>query len=703
MAEKPSVARDLATVLGAAERKDGYLENEKYLVSWACGHLVELAEPHDYDRALIKWDLESLPIIPVPFRLKPADGAGKQLGVLKKLLHRPDVGTVVNACDAGREGELIFRRIYGFCGCRKPVRRLWLSESTSAAVRAAFANLRAGEEFDGLAAAAEARARADWLVGINATRAFSVRHSAVLSVGRVQTPTLALIVAREKEIEVFRPTPYWEVWAEFETDDGTYRGRWTAEDGDRLSDAAAAEAVARKARAAPSACVAKVEHKEVREAPPPFFNLNDLQKEANRRHGLTARQTLDAAQSLYEKHKLITYPRTDSRCVTEALARETFFARLAALARVPEFAGLVPAEPRVLGRRHVNDAGVTDHHAIIPTAAEADVSLLSGLERTVYELVVRRFLSAFHADALRAETTVVTLCAGENFVTRGRTELAPGWRRVYGSDRADVAEERDEDDEPQALPPLAEGQTVRRQKIETRRKETRPPRRYTEAGLLAAMENAGRLTDDAAAAATLKARGGIGTSATRAEIIETLIRRGYILRRKKTLVPTDRGRALVELVPEELKSVETTARWEDGLREVEEGLLHPERWLREIEKFTREVVAMAKEQTTEERVRNTRESVGHCPLCGREVLDYPKSFGCAGYRDGCGFVIWKEICGKRIGRSQARALLAKGRTGLLKGFKSKKTGKNFEAALVLNREEGKVTLEFPAARAEGGR
>ena len=692
--EKPSVARDIAGVLGRFTSRDGYLENGQYVVSWAYGHLVELAQPEDYDPALKRWSLATLPIQPPQFKLNPKPETRKQFNVLKKLLCSDGIETIVNACDAGREGELIFRRIYGAAGCKKTIKRLWLSEATPAAVKEAFGKLRDGRELVNLGLAAEARSQADWLVGINATRAFTCRHNELLSVGRVQTPTLALVVAREKEIRAFKPRPYWEVWATFQKQTGeNYWGKRTRGETDRLYDKVEAAAIARKI--GPDGKVTRVEQKETREQPPTLFNLNDLQKEANKKHGLTAQQTLDAAQALYEKHKLTTYPRTDSRHLTEAIARDTLASRLAAVVAAPEYASLVPGNLPAPGKRYVDDKKVTDHHAIIPTAVKPDPADLGKNERLVYDLVARRFLAIFYPDARYAVTKVNTFAGGETFISKGRVELAPGWKTVYGK-HDDREAENAEDSEDQLLPPLTEAEAVAVQKVENPEKQTKPPARYTEATLLAAMENAGKFVDDKEMAGTLKVAGGIGTTATRAAIIETLIKRLYIERQKKALVPTHKGETLVDLVPEQVKSPEMTARWEQGLLEIEQGELEVTRWLGGVKEFTREVVQMAREQEASNGVKQQREALGKCPLCGKEVVEIPKSYGCTGYKDGCKFAIWKEIAGKKISPAQAGTLLKKGRTGILKGFKSK-TKKPFEASLALN-EEGKVVFDFSNGR-----
>ncbi|HUW63222.1 MAG TPA: DNA topoisomerase 3 [Spirochaetia bacterium] len=700
IAEKPSVARDLAAVLGKFDKREGFFENGQYVVSWAFGHLVELAEPEDYDPVLKRWHIGSLPILPGHFQLNIIPSGKKQFGVLKSFLRSSAISNVINACDAGREGELIFRRICEAAGATKPFRRLWLSEATPVAVQEAFRKLRPGRELDNLAAAAEARSQADWLVGINSTRAFTCRHGQLLSVGRVQTPTLALVVQREREIRAFIPTPYWEIWATFRKDSGeTYRGKWTKGNTDRITEQGEALALAGRLDRAPamggSGEVARVEQKETREQPPTLFNLNDLQKEANVRHGLTAKATLDAAQALYERHKLITYPRTDSRHLTHAIARDTLAGRVGALAAVPEYAGLIPAKLPVPGKRHVDDAKVTDHHAIIPTAAKADLQGLAKNERLVYDLVARRFLAMFHPEARYAVTRVTTAVSGESFLSKGRVELDPGWKVVYGKPKKGKGDRvEDGENEEQNLPILVKGEKVSLVETQVPEKTTKPPARYTEATLLAAMENAGRFVEDTELAGTLKGAGGIGTAATRAAIIETLITRSYIQREKKTLVPTPKGEGLIDLVPESLKSVELTARWENGLLDIERGAAPADDWIEEIKKFTREVVHIAREQEPAGHALAERGiALGKCPVCGREVVEYPKSYGCCGYKDGCKFAVWKAIAGKKITAKQAQILLAKGRTGVLKGFKSK-AGKSFDAALVLG-QQGKVDFHFP--------
>ncbi|MCG9968179.1 DNA topoisomerase III [Pelotomaculum terephthalicicum JT] len=695
IAEKPSVARDLAAVIGQFNKKDGYLENNEYIVTWAIGHLVTLAEPEDYDSRLKKWRLDALPIVPEKFLLKPIQKTVKQLKIINNLVKRQDVGLLINACDAGREGELIFRYIYHFINCKKPFKRLWLSETTTDAVKRAFAQLRPGAELDLLAQSAQARSRADWLIGLNATRAFTVRHNNLLSVGRVQTPTLALIVNREQEILKFTPVPYWELYAVFtKADSQSYTGKWFQGKRDRFDSPDAARQIQEKVAGKP-ACVAKVEQKEASEPPPLLFNLNDLQKEANKKYGLPAAGTLEIAQALYEKRKLITYPRTESRHITKSLAG-TLGKRFAAVATVEEYAAFAEKASKAgaPGKRYVDDGRVTDHTALLPTETKPDMRALSPDERKIYDLVARRFLAIFFPSARYRQTRVVTETEGEKFLTTGRVELEPGWKAVYAPaspDRYGQGEEK-EHDENTPVPELTRGEAVLTDGAQIREKKTKPPKRYTEATLLSTMEGAGRLLEDNELKEAMKGHG-LGTPATRAAIIERLINVGYIARKQKTLYPTEKGTSLVRIAPEIIKSPEMTGRWEKALADIEDGRVEPGEFMTGIIDFTRKVVDLTREQEPLVNKDNRgREALGECPLCSSDVLEFPKSYSCSGYQAGCKFAIWKEIAGKKISITQARKLLQKKKTGEIKGFKSK-TGKEFAASLILGRD-GKVNFEF---------
>jgi len=714
LAEKPSVARDLAGVLGQFQKKEGYLEGNEYIVTWAVGHLVVLAQPEDYDKQYKKWRLEDLPILPESFILKANLGTSKQFAIVRELLHRKDVEKIICATDAGREGELIFRYIYRLAKCRKPFVRLWLSETTPAAVQRAFADLRPGDQFNCLAAAAEARSQSDWLIGINATRVYTVKYNELLSVGRVQTPTLAIIVHREKEIGSFKPELYWELKAKFIKDDGqVYQGKWFNGEQDRFINFEEAQEILERLVEQPGV-VNRVEEKEIVEAPPLLFNLNDLQKEANIKYSLTAVRTLEVAQELYETKKLITYPRTDSRHITQEMAG-TIPTRLSALAGSNEYAGIVETtrDNMRLGRRYVDDSKVTDHTALIPTAITPDLDKLTADQRRVYDLIVRRFLAIFFSAARYQQTKVVTETAEETFLTTGRVELAPGWKTVYAPvDKAISEEQVKEDVDTDLLPSLTIGEIVYTKSLDIHAKKTRPPKRYTDAGILAAMEGAGRLIDDRELKDAMHGHG-LGTSATRAAIIERLIQVGYIKRDRKNLVPTDKGIVLVDLVPDIIKDPALTGRWEKNLADIEAGCADAQEFLTGINQLTRKIVALAQQPILSQvhfadsclpakrypkhnneanhNVPLPLDSLGKCPLCGREVVEKPKFYSCVGYKQDCTFIIGKTIAGKKISRAQVTKLLIKGHSSLIKGFTAK-VGTKFDAVLVV--KNGRVEFQF---------
>ncbi|MGB2875004.1 MAG: DNA topoisomerase 3 [Gaiellaceae bacterium] len=709
IAEKPSVARDLADALpGSFENHDTYYESDDTVVTFAVGHLVELVDPEEYDERFKKWRMADLPIVPDEFRLRPRDKkADKQLKAIHKLLKRDDVDRVVNACDAGREGELIFAYIYETSGVDKPVERLWISSMTKQAIREGFEQLRPGEQLRQLEAAARSRSEADWLVGMNATRAATIRGRAwvggVVSLGRVQTPTLALMVKREREIQAFVPEPYWLVHAQF---DPRYEGLWFEGDETRLKNAKRAEEIVAKVSGA-DGVVESVERKEQSERAPLLYDLTSLQRDANRRFGFSARRTLQAAQSLYEDKKAITYPRTSSRWLSGDLVAQ-LKPTAATLAPIPDYA---EGAQYVLGlqqlplARVVNDSKVDDHHAIIPTDVEHELDRFSPDERRIFDLVARRFLAVFHPPARYARTTIVTLVEEERFRTRGKVTLEAGWRGVYGVEAdADKQARQDEDaeDESAELPQLEQGQRVKCAAAEVEAKETRPPPRYTEATLLSAMETAGKLVDDEELREAMKERG-LGTPATRAETIETLIRREYIERVAKDLQPTPKGLQVITMLEEHpLTSPELTGDWEKRLTDIEHGSDERGAFISDIADFTRSTVekiaALDKEKLRPERVE-----LGPCPRCGAEtgeiIKENSKAYGCTSWKSreetGCGFVIWKRVAGRTLTPEIARQLLEEGKTKeVISGFRSR-AGKPFRARLVLN-EEGKVEFDFPA-------
>jgi DNA topoisomerase-3 len=622
IAEKPSVARDIARVLGAERRGDGCLRGPHHTVTWCIGHLVELEEPGAYSDAWKRWSLDALPMLPDTFRLRPSKGSIAQWRVVRDLLRSREFTSVINACDAGREGELIFRYCYELAGARLPVRRLWISSMTDAALRAGFASLRDGRHYEPLADAARCRAEADWLVGMNATRAVTTRTrnqsgGALFSIGRVQTPTLALVVERERAITRFVPRDYWEVHGKFTTPEGDFQATYGYLNQRRLASLAlASDLLARlTSHAGPTGPrIETLEKKTERQPPPQLFDLTSLQRTANKRFGLSAQRTLDIAQSLYETHKLITYPRTDSRHLSTDLRGE-LPSILRALASSPyaPFASKLLASPPGPTPRVFNNARVTDHHAIIPTSKTP--AALDRDHQRIHDLIVRRFLGAFFPDAEFALTSLTVLVgpdapppplpdpppardaflealppAPDRLFARGKVLLSPGWREVAGFDESDEDRGKNDDDEAsQRLPPLARGQRLAGA-FSHAQKRTRPPPRYTEATLLSAMEFAGREIEDDALRQALKERG-LGTPATRASTIETLLRRGYLERQQKNLIPTALGASLIDLLPvRSLASPELTGEWEARLVRMARGEEPRQRFMNDIARYIREIV-----------------------------------------------------------------------------------------------------------------
>ena len=711
IAEKPSVGRDLAAALpGSFKQVDGYLESDDHVIAWAVGHLVELAEPEDYDAKLKKWRMADLPIVPDAFKLKPRDPKSKkQLDLIRRLFKRQDIEVIVNACDAGREGELIFTYLYEATDADKPVRRLWLNSMTKQAIQEAFAHLRSGEEMTPLEQAARSRSEADWLVGMNATRAASIRLRAAfdgaVSLGRVQTPTLALVVRREVEIRDFKPTPYWLVEALFAASgERLYTGRYLG--GKRLPEDEAEGVV--------SACrgkrgvVTRLEKKEEREAPQLLYDLTSLQRHANTLYGFSARRTLRAAQALYEERKAITYPRTNSRFLSGDLV-DDLKPTAELVGRDPEYAKaaryVVQLEKLPLARV-VDDARVTDHHAIIPTRAEHDLTRMSEDERKVYDLVVRRFLAAFHPDAVYERTRIETTVESHAFRTSGRVLLVEGWRAVYGEpdvgqrERAPepggngaVSTGEDDSGGDQKLPRLEQGEEVETRSVESLRKETQPPRRYTDASLLGAMEAAGKDIEDAELREAMK-DSGIGTPATRAAIMERLIEVGYIEREGRALRATEKGIQVIRLLGEHpLTSAGLTGDWEHRLGQIERGEDSRGKFMSDIVKFTGDTVA---ELDKLKGVKIERANLGPCPVCGREVIENRKGYSCWTKEDpGCGFVIWKQKAGKTLPVAVVRELMEKGRTEKpVPGFRGR-SGRPFSARLELAQDEnGKWRVDF---------
>ena len=610
LAEKPSVGKELARVLGAGKGGDGYMEGAQYIVTWALGHLVTLADPEEYDPKYKTWEMEDLPMLPEKRKLVVIKETSRQYRVVQGLLKRPDVGELVIATDAGREGELVARWILEKAGWRGKTRRLWISSQTDRAIKEGFRDLRPAGDYDNLYRSAEARSQADWFVGLNVTRALTCRYGASLSAGRVQTPTLSLLVEREKEIREFVPKEFYSVSAKTALGfDALYRD---SKGNGRLFDKAAAEALCAKLKGKTARITAL--KKQVKQVPPPAaYDLTELQRDANKKYAYSAKETLNLIQSLYERHKLLTYPRTDSRYISDDVV-PTLPERLQAM-RFGDYAPLVnrllrsrPLQTKYL----VNNAKVTDHHAILPTEEPADFRYLSGPEQNIYNLAARRYLAVLLPPHSYEEIELTLTCEGETLRAKGKRVLSEGWHEAYG---INLPEDEEEEERSQSLPDVKQGDTVLLRDVRLITGKTSPPARYTEATLLTAMEHPSATGEDKK---TLEETGGLGTPATRADIIEKLLSSFYAERSGKNLVPTSKGTQLVGLVPEELRSPRLTAKWENRLSAIAAGKESPEIFIREMKDYASRLVTEVK--AAEGQYRHDNATRERCPDCGQFLL-----------------------------------------------------------------------------------
>ena len=674
IAEKPSVARSIAAVIGATEKQNGYWQGGGYLVSWCIGHLVSFAEAGQYDEKYCKWKYEDLPILPQLWQFIVPDEKKQQFEIVRSLLNRPDVDSVTAATDAGREGELIFRFVYQMAGCTKPVKRLWISSMEDAAIREGFANLRPDSDYDALYQSALCRAKADWLVGINATRLFSVLYHKTLTVGRVQTPTLKMLVDRDAKILRFQKEKYYTV--------GIQSGSLKAGSG-RIASMDEADTL-RKACAGASAICSSVKREKKTEQPPKLYDLTTLQREANRLFGFTAKQTLDYAQQLYEK-KLLTYPRTDSQYLTEDMGQtaQHLVSDLLGLLPFAQGLGLTPEVGRIL-----NSKKVSDHHAIIPTSefVKQGFTGLAESECKLMNLVCSKLLCAVAAPHEYETVTAVFSCAGNEFIAKGKTVLVPGWKEIDQRFRATLKADTEEE-VLNTLPELAEGQNF---SVTTDISEhfTSPPKAYTEDTLLSAMERAG--AEDMPENAERK---GLGTPATRAAILEKLVQMGFVQRKGKQLVPTKDGINLAVVLPESLTSPALTAEWENRLTEIAKGNADPDEFMAEIEAQVRQLVKTYSCISADKQnlFQSERVIIGKCPRCGENVYEGKKNFYCG--NRSCQFVMWKndrffEQRKKAFTPKIAAALLKNGKAKV-KGLYSEKTGKTYDATVLLADTGGK--------------
>ncbi|MBS4537360.1 DNA topoisomerase III [Clostridium sp. D2Q-11] len=697
VAEKPSVARDIASVIikGPSSSKTGYIEGKKYIITWAIGHLVTLCEPDHYDEKYKKWNMVDLPIIPEEFILKPSSKTKKQFDIVKKLMNSKEVEGIICATDSGREGELIFRYIYQLANCNTTFKRLWISSMTEEAIKKGFDELKDGTEYDALYQSARCRSEADWLIGMNGTRAYTIKNNILFSIGRVQTPTLAMIVNRDMEIKNFKPQDYWEVKSIYDN----FQGLWTdiKENSSKISSEENAKTIANKVKGSTGEVIDIKKEKKSQPAPL-LYDLTELQRDGNKYFGYTAKETLNIAQSLYEKHKLITYPRTDSRYLSKdmkSIVKETL-----------EKLRINPYEQYIskiidklkFTSRIINDKKITDHHACIPTPKTPNIQRLNIKEKNIYNLIVKRLITVFFPRYKYETTTIVVENQGEDFVSKGKVVTDWGWKLIYMND------EKKEKDSEQQLPSLKKGENLLFKDTEIIKKQTKPPKQYTESTLLSAMENAGRLIDSEELREQLKGSG-LGTPATRASIIERIIQVGYIKREKKSLVPTVKGISIISTIPNELKSPELTGKWEKALNNIAKDKFSPERFMESINNFATFIVTEAGKSRTIEiegdmatsfkrkrRGKATRQRpvIGVCPLCKKgNITQNSKGYGCSEYVNSCKFFIGAFIAGKKLNKTEVKDLVEKGETSVIQGF-SYKNGGTFEAKLVI--ENGKVVF-----------
>lgn len=683
--EKPSVARDIAKVLDDFEKGESCLVSPSYIITWAFGHLLELAEPDEYKATYKYWTISELPIIPTEFKMKPIKSSEKQLKEIVSLIKKKEIKSIINACDAGREGELIFRNVLEYAETTKKHERLWLSSMTKEAIKKAFENLQDGSHYQSLANAAKCRSHSDWIVGINATRAVTRRCGDLFSVGRVQTPTLSILVERELEIKNFTSRSYYEITANFVASEINYKGKWIKakskqDNPHEIEDKPTALSIVEKVKDK-TGLVAQYKSKEVKEMHPLLFDLTELQREANKRFGFTATRTLQIAQTLYEEKKILTYPRTDSRYLPADMQQEipNILSTLATIESYQPFAKQAIQKKPVLSNRVINDAKVSDHFAIIPTKEHYPLSNLKSEELKIYDLVTRRFLSIFFDPAIYQETTMVTVVLEESFESKEKVLTSLGYREVYGDNLSESNLSR-----------IKKGCPSHLLEATMEEKETKPRPRFNEATLLSAMQGAGKLIDDEELREAMKEKG-IGTPATRAQIIERLMDVEYCYREGKELVPTDKGIYLINLLESiplpELSSPELTGSWEKKLLEIEEKKLEASTFMKEMVAFASDMIQKIK---TADFDKISGAVVGVCPICQNEIVTKGKVYACS--NKNCPFKVSKRILSGDITPTILQELLTLGKTKNPISFKSNQ-GKNFQSFLILN-EKKEVKFEF---------
>ena len=688
--EKPSVARDIARVLKVTGKKDGYIEGNGMKITWALGHLIEFMQPDQYGEHYQKWDMGHLPIIPDEFLTKPIDGSKQQYDVVKRLLEDNGIKEVVCATDAGREGELIFRLVYEAAKCQAPIKRLWISSQTDSAIKKGFDELKPGTDYDPLYDSARSRAEADWIVGINATRAYSIKFSrgrGVMSVGRVQTPVLKMIVDRYREHINFDSKPFYEIFLDVAHGKGDFQLKWFTKDTDRFTDEKAAKAITDKVKAVPQAMIDSLTQKKIMEKQPLLYDLTELQKDANKQFKYSADQTLKLMQDLYEKYKVLSYPRTSSRYLSSDIAPKCP-ELLKNVSGITEFADAIETINEnnfTIAKRMVDDKKVTDHHAIIPTDKKPNVGELPTEHKNIYLMVIRRFIAAFLPECEKSHTEIIATAASETFKATGTIIKVPGWRMLAQS-------EDSKKDKEALLPNVEKGDLCDIKKVTQKKGQTKAPALYTEATILAAMETAGKKIDDEELRQAMKDCG-LGTPATRAQILEKLINVKYITREKNKLLPTPKGEYIIDcILSDALCSPELTGNWEKKLNDMAQSKGNRGEYMEEIKTFTKEVIKTVAEDNSYT-IGADQTIYGACPKCEKgKVIETPKAYSCSQWKsDNCSFAIWKEMAQKKITETHVKSLLKSGQTKVIKGFKNRE-GKPFDAALKL--ADGKVGFDF---------
>ena len=686
--EKPSVARDIARVLKVNTKKEGLIEGNGTIITWALGHLIEFVQPDEYGQEFEKWDMGMLPIIPEKFKTKPIERSKTQYEVVKGLLGREDITEVVCATDAGREGELIFRLVYEDANCKAPIKRLWISSQTDTAIKDGFDGLKDGKNYDPLYDSARSRAEADWIVGINATRAYSIKFSrgrGVMSVGRVQTPVLKMIVDRYREHVNFDSKPFYEIFLDLSHKNGDFQVKWFGKESDRFTDEKAAKAIEQKLLAETDSVIESLTQKKVMEKQPLLYDLTELQKDANKQFKYSADHTLKVMQELYERYKILSYPRTSSRYLSSDIAPKCpeLLNKVSGISEFSDAINTIKEGHHSIAKRMIDDKKVTDHHAIIPTDKTPNLGELPTDHKNIYLMVIRRFLAAFLPECEKSHTEIIASCTGESFKATGTMIMAPGWRLLY----------KQADDKKEALlPKVSKGDIANIKKVNLKKGQTKAPALYTEATILAAMETAGKKIDDDELRQAMKDCG-LGTPATRAQILEKLIGVKYIEREKNKLIPTPKGEYLIDcILSESLVSPELTGNWEKALNDMAQSKGKRGEYMEKIKSFTKEVIE--KVATDNSYTIGADQTIyGNCPKCEKgKVIETPKAFSCSQWKsDNCNFAIWKEMAQKKITETNVKALLKSGKTKVIKGFKNRE-GNPFDAALKL--VNGDVKFDF---------